>query len=118
MLKYIRDKNYSGTVVNAGTAYADDLVLFFPDNANLQNRINILQNTFTDFGLIINATNSMISNFHAKEEYLETICEISNVPTENIKIFKYLGAILDCDYPNVGDEEIQHRISAAQSSFQ
>ena len=34
------------------------------------------------------------------------------------KIFKNLGAILHCDHANVGDEEIQHRISAAQSSFQ
>ena len=71
-----RDKNYSVTVVNAGTAYADDLVLCFPDNANFQNGISILQNTFTDFGLTINATRtkSMIFNFHANEEYLETIC--------------------------------------------
>ena len=48
------DKNYSGTVINAGTAYADDLVLFFPDNANLRNGINVLHSTFTDFGLTIN----------------------------------------------------------------
>ena len=38
------------------TAYADGLVLFFPDNDHLQNGINILQNTFTNFGLTINAS--------------------------------------------------------------
>ena len=89
-----RDKNYRGTVINAGTAYAGDLVLFFPDNANLQKRINILQNTFTDFGLTSNAskTKSMIFNFHANEEYPETFCETSKVPIENLKISKYSWA--------------------------
>ena len=78
-----------------------------------------MQSTFTDFGLTINTTNtkSIIFNFHANEEYLKTICEISNVPIENVKIFTYLGTILHCDHANV-DEETQHHISAAQSSFQ
>ena len=111
-----RDKNYNGTLIHTGSAYPDDLVLFFLDNANLQNGLNILKYTFSDFELTINATktNSIIFDFNAKEEYLKTICSMSNNPIENVKAFKYLGAILHCDQANVGDEEIQHCISAAQ----
>jgi len=40
-------------LTNIGTAYADDIVLFFANNHHLQNGLNLLNSTFCDFGLTI-----------------------------------------------------------------
>ena len=37
-----RDESYSSTLMNVGSAYADDLVIFFSDNESLQDGINTL----------------------------------------------------------------------------
>ena len=41
-----RNRNYFGTLVNVGSAYADDLVLFFDDHVSLQNELDTLNNAF------------------------------------------------------------------------
>jgi len=37
---------------------------------------------------------------------------------DNVKVFTYLGTKIHYKYTSIGDEEIQHRITAAKASFQ
>ena len=106
--------------MNVGSAYADDLVLFFSDNENLLDGIDTLNDTFFEFGLIIKATKTkiMIFNFSENIPYPETICKLSGVNIDNVKTFFYLGAIIQYNNAGVGEEEITHRIAAAKSAFQ
>ena len=106
--------------MNVGSTYADDVVLFFSDNENLQDGVNTLNDTFAEFGLTINATKTktMLFNFSENIPYPNTICQLSGVNIDYVKTFLYLGAIIQYNNAGVGEEEITHRIAAAKSEFQ
>ena len=90
--------------MNVGSAYADDLVLFFPDNENLQDGINTSNDIFCEFGLTINATKTktIIFNFSENIPYPNTICKLSGVNIDNVKTFLCLGALIQYNNAEVG----------------
>ena len=89
-------------------------------NHAFKNGLEIVNNVFSKFGLTVNTkkTKTMIFNFQQDCPYPTSICQLSNSPIENVQTFRYLGATIQFNQANVGDEEIQHRITAAKSSFQ
>ena len=99
-----RNKNYNGTLVNVGSAYADDLVLFFDDHVNLQNGLDTLNNTCMKYGLTINGskTKSMILNADENLTYPHTICDIAEITIENVTTFKHLGTVIHYKRVDVG----------------
>ena len=107
-----------GTTTLPWSGYADDLILFLVKQPDLQNSTNLLDQTFTRFGLEINAlkTESMILNY-PEEDYPLSIVKLRNINIKNVKTFKYLGAFIHFDQPNTGDIEINHRIQLAVSKF-
>ena len=64
--------------MNVGSAYADDVALFFEDTDNLQQGLHILNKTFEEFGLTINKfkTKTMILNFRSNTTYPSTIAQL------------------------------------------
>ena len=98
--------------------YADDLILFLLNKADLQKATNMLDQVFTRFGLNINVqkTESMILNY-PKKEYPESIVSLRDTALNNVDKIKYLGAFIRCDQPNTGDAEINYRIQMAMSKF-
>ena len=98
--------------------YADDLTLFLLTESDLRKSANFLNETFTKFGLNINAqkTESMILN-HSEGEYPKSILNLRNTVIKNVENFTYLGAYIRFDQPNTGDPEINHRIQLAVSKF-
>eukprot|EP00111_Clytia_hemisphaerica_P009380 TCONS_00027532-protein len=78
--------------------YADDLI----SQLDLQSSINHLNQTFTRFGLSINAlkTESMILICTGQE----SIIKLRNIDIKNIKTFKYLEAFINFEQPNTNQK--------------
>ena len=73
-----RTKEYQGNHYADWCGYADDLVLFFESEADLQKGLDLLRGIFSKYGLSINIkkTKSMIFNFeYIKEHYDSTYPE-------------------------------------------
>jgi hypothetical protein len=119
---YMRKKNISLSSLSIlpWCGYADDLVLFLKDQQSLQITTSLLNNVFTSFGLSVNVqkTETMIFNHPADSPYPSSIIELNEHQLLNVSEFKYLGAYLDCNQPNTGDKEINHRIQLANAKFQ
>ena len=100
--------------------YADDLVLFLKDQESLQIATILLDNVFVKFGLSVNVqkTETMILNHPVDSPYPNSIVELNECQLSNVSEFKYLGAYLDCNQPNTGEKEINHRIQLANAKFQ
>jgi len=84
-----------GTNLLSWVGYADDIVLVFETNAQLQAGLVTLNHTFKRFGLQINIskTKSMIFNFNkTEEEYPDVICSLEGGKIDNVKMFQYLGS--------------------------
>ena len=115
-----RDKDYKGNFVNVGSAYADDVALFFEDTDNLQQGLHILNKTFEEFGLTINKfkTKTMILNFRSNTAYPSTICSVGGTNIHNVETFTYLRHKINFRQTNVGEEEICNRIHSATAAFQ
>ncbi|XP_066935323.1 uncharacterized protein [Clytia hemisphaerica] len=107
-----------GTSTLPWCGYADDLILFLISQLDLQSSINFLDQTFTRFGLSINAlkTESMILNC-TEQDYPKSIIKLRNIDINNVKTFKYLGAFIHFEEPNTGDIEINYRIQQATNKF-
>ena len=103
------DVNWSG--------YADDLALIFSDKDNLQNGLNILDETLRRFHLTINETKTktMILNYqHINQDissYPATICFLQNICIENVTKFN------EFNEPSTGDTEVELRIEMAENKF-
>ena len=100
--------------------YADDIVLIFDRMQNLQNAINLLDQTFQRFSLAINVskTKSMIVNYQLSDkEYPTTIAKLNEENIENVKVFCYLGCNIKYNEPGTGDSELEFRIDCAESKF-
>ena len=87
---------------------------------NIQNAINLLDETFKRFSLAINVskTKSMIVNCQlSDEEYPTTIAKLNGENIENVKVFCYLGCNIKYNEPGTGDSELEFRIDCAESKF-
>ena len=112
--------NVYGTHIFDWIGYADDLVIAFSDNQNLQIGLNILQSVFTRFGLAMNVgkTKTMIMNYNGEPElYPSCIVKVDGEDVENAKVFKYLGSQVHYGQHTTGDTEIATRIDMAESKF-
>jgi len=107
-----------GTKTIPWNGYADDLILFLLTSSDLQKATELLDITFTNFGLKINAqkTESMVLN-HSQNQYPASILTLRNNTLKNVENFVYLGAHVRYDQPNTGDLEINNRIQLAVSKF-
>ena len=100
--------------------YADDIILTFDDETNLKKGLEILNNTFRRYQLSINAskTKTMIFNFDGPvEDYPQVICRLGGYDIENVKLFKYLGAIIHYKDASTGDAEINQRVDSAEAKY-
>ena len=109
------DVNWSG--------YADDLALIFSDKDNLQDGLNILDETFRRFHLTINETKTktmILNNQHINQDissYPATICFLQNMCIENVTKFRYLGDMIVFNEPSTGDIGVELRIEMAENHF-
>ena len=60
----------------------------------------------------------MILNHSAHSPYPSSIIELNEHQLSSVSEFKYLGAYLDWNQPNTGDNKINHRIQFANTKFQ
>jgi len=107
--------------------YADDLAMVFDSIANLIKGLEILNNIFKKFGLIINETKTkkMLLNFviefiefqRNRRKLPQTIAKLNNFEIENVKIFQYLGGKISFNQQNTGDDEITCRIDMAETAY-
>jgi len=90
------------------------------DQESLQIATILLDNVFVKFGLSVNVqkTETMILNHPVDSPYPNSIVELNECQLSNVSEFKYLGAYLDCNQPNTGEKEINHRIQLANAKFQ
>lgn len=117
------ENNYLGSYgskIITWVGYADDIVLVFEDNHNMQEGLIMLNKTFKRFGLKINVskTKSMIFNFDGIEaEYPESVCNLDGGRIDNVKKFIYLGASIWYNDPLTGDGELNQRIESAECKY-
>ncbi|XP_066928505.1 uncharacterized protein [Clytia hemisphaerica] len=118
----LRNRNIklNGNAILPWCGYADDIVLFLTNLRSLDSAADLLNSTFNRFGLTINKgkTETMILNHNfADDEYPKSIISIDNTTLKNVREFKYLGSMINCEEPNTGNTEINHRIMLATSKF-
>ena len=109
-----------GTMTVDWVGYADDLILIFDDELSLSRGISILNETFENFRLRINArkTKTMILNQKYEErEYPKTICSLGEEVIENVEKFRYLGCEIKQDEPSTGQTELNLRSDVAECKF-
>ena len=104
-----------GTNLLSWVGYADDIVLVFETNAQLQAGLVTLNHTFKRFGLQINIskTKSMIFNFNKTK----VICSLEGGKIDNVKMFQYLGSNINFNESLTGDGELNQRIESAESKY-
>ena len=96
--------------------YADDLVLYLLSLEGLQKYIELLEEIFSVFGLVINNTKTETIILNA-DVVLPSIAKLRGVDLKIVSIFRYLGAYINCKEPNTGDSEINQRIQLACVKF-
>ena len=109
----------SGVCDDDDCGYADDLVVICWTINELQTCINLLSQTFTEFGLTINEdkTETMIINHNNPDSYPKTIITLNGKHLTNTPSFKYLGVWISSDSLHIGQSELHHRINSAQNAF-
>ena len=110
----------SGTMTIDWSGYADDLVLTFEDERSLAKGICLLNETFKNYRLRINATKTktMILNQKYEERaYPKTICSLEGEEIENVESYRYLGCEIKHDEPNTGQTELNLRADVAECKF-
>ena len=83
----------SGTERMRIILYADDIVLICTNLQELQDIVNIYDQTFKRFGLTISTDKTETMAFNVTEEIMssESLLKIGNTPLKNVREFKYLG---------------------------
>ena len=100
--------------------YADDIVLVFEDELQMQRAINLLSAIFKRYHLELNKskTKTMILNHqYLNTEYPESVITVNGEHIKNVKVFKYLGCQIKYDEPSTGNLELELRIDAAENKF-
>ena len=109
-----------GTVTIDWNGYADDLVLAFEDEQSLANGILLLNETFKNYRLSINATKTktmILNQKYEDREYPNTICSMEGNAIENVEKYRYLGSEIKHDEPNTGITELNFRADVAECKF-
>ena len=109
----------SGICDDDDCSYADDLGVICWTIEDLQTCIDLLSQTFTEFGLNINQgkTETMIINYRSVNSYPDTIISLNGNDITNSSAFKYLGVWISGSDLHIGEPELQHRINCAQNAF-
>ena len=100
--------------------YADDLVLSFETEVDLQRALGLLDDIFTRFSLAINIskTKTMVLNHqYVGNSYPATICSLNGQEIENVTSFQYLGCCSKFDEPSTGNAEIEMRIDSSECTL-
>ena len=115
---------FIGVCILIWLGYADDLCLFAYDSETLQRMMDILDETFTAYGLSINQTKTetLILNWQLGknknlEEYPKSVITMRSKPIKNVQTFRYLGATEAFNSSGTSDTEINNRIAAAKGKF-
>ena len=96
--------------------YADDLVLYLLSLEGLQKYIELLEEIFSVFGLVINNTKTETIILNA-DVVLPSIAKLRGVDLKIVSIFRYLGAYINCQQPHTGEGEINQRFQFACNNF-
>ncbi|XP_066919328.1 uncharacterized protein [Clytia hemisphaerica] len=96
--------------------YADDIVLFLLSLEGISAATELLDLTFTAFGLTINVSKTETMTIN-QEQYHDSIICLREEQLKNVKEFKYLGAVLNHHQPNTGEAEVNQRIQLAIVKF-
>ncbi|XP_066935519.1 uncharacterized protein [Clytia hemisphaerica] len=96
--------------------YADDIVLFLLSLEGISAATELLDLTFTAFGLTINVSKTETMTIN-QEQHLDSIISLREEQLKNVKEFKYLGAVLNHLQPNTGEAELNQRIQLAIVKF-
>lgn len=118
-----RNQTDHGNITTDWAGYADDLILTFEDQENLQKGLTELDELFSRYHLKINVskTKTMIINHNPTNnilaDYPTSMVTLHNKPIENVKQFRYLGNEIKFNEPKTGDAEINLRISLAENKF-
>ena len=91
-----RNQTDHGNITTDWAGYADDLILTFEDQENLQKGLTELDKLFSQYHLKINIskTKTMIINYNPTNntsiEYPTSIATLHSKPIENVEQFRYL----------------------------
>ena len=96
--------------------YADDMFVIFRTKEALQRGMEIVEETFTRYGLTLSRkkTETMVVNGDPEETRNESLITLGDKNIKNVQTFKYLGVKFS---PNNNKVMIQHRIGSASSKF-
>ena len=112
-------EKYFGDYVIDYCGYADDVLLAFENNDEMQRAVIILDEVFKSYQLKINVskTKSMVFNHPDDIDYPKTLTTLNHEPIENVQSFRYLGNVIEYNQANTGDAEIQLRMRLADGQF-
>ena len=98
--------------------YADDIVLFCEDIAELNDILNIYDSNFSRFGLTIAIDKTQTLAYNVSEDVMssKSLISLRNEPIENVRSFKYLGHVL-CNDPSKSSAFLIHQISSAYAKW-
>ena len=96
--------------------YADDLMIVSRDVMEMQEILNIYNETFKRFGLTIAADKTKTLPFNATEEITTatSLISMNNEEIENVTQFRYLGHMISNESAN---NFLKHQIAAAYSKW-
>lgn len=96
--------------------YADDIVLFLLSLEGINAATELLDSTFTTFGLTINVSKTETMTIN-QDQYFDSIISLRGKQLRNVKEFRYLGAALNYLQPTTGEAELNQRIQLANAKF-
>jgi len=132
---------FEGETLISYLAYCDDIAIFAWTAEELEIKLNILWDVFTEFGLYMNLSKTETLIFNWKQGQIplkipfilppQSICTITkpmlnkktgNIEETSIKLknslkFKYLGAYSQIDDSSIGNEELENRITSGVCNF-
>ena len=98
--------------------YADDIVLFCEDFAELNDILNIYDSNVSRFGLTVANDKTQTLAYNVSEDVMssKSLISLRNEPIENVRSFKYLGHVL-CNDSSKSSAFLIHQISSAYAKW-
>ena len=109
-----------GTHTIDWVGYADDILLVFESNEDLQHALNIMSTVFDRYHLQLNVTKTkkmLLTQQYLNTVYPESIATVNHGTIENVTTFKYLGCQIKYNEPSTGNTELELRIDTAENKF-
>lgn len=99
--------------------FADDGVLPFKNKDSLRRGIEVLDDTFTSYGLTLaySKTETMVVNGDAEETNAKTLISIKGHDLKNTASFKYLGNMISQPKPKADQELTDFRIQSGWAKY-